>query len=208
MMPTALAYGRRIAGLPFVRMVGLTGALAVRNAGETDDLDYLIVTEPGRVWTARLFVIALVRLAALRGFELCPNYFLSTGALSLDDRSIFTARELAQMVLISGASVYDRLRGANAWADAMLPNAGGPPEPRPRSTDPDKRPGPAERVLGGRAGRRLERWEMDRKIRKFSRGAALSAETAFDDRRVQGHFNRYRMRTLEAFERRKREYGL
>ncbi len=46
----ALTYARWLARLPFVRMVALTGALAVRNAwAEDDDLDYVLVTAAGRV---------------------------------------------------------------------------------------------------------------------------------------------------------------
>ncbi|HUF39260.1 MAG TPA: hypothetical protein VMN57_12115 [Anaerolineales bacterium] len=206
-LPSAVRYGRRIARLPYVRMVGLTGALAAGNARDEEDYDYIIVTAPGRVWTSRLFVLFLVRLAALRGFALCPNYFLSTDALELDDRSIFTARELAQLVPLAGADVYDRLRRLNAWADALLPNAAGSPAPELMLEDPTGQSTTAERLLNGTAGDRLERWEMDRKVRKLSRGG-LSPETAFDAARVQGHFNGYRARTLAEFEKSRKAYRL
>src|SRR5689334_1079757 len=42
--PQALYWGRWLAALPFVRMVALTGALAVRNAADgDDDLDYMLI---------------------------------------------------------------------------------------------------------------------------------------------------------------------
>ena len=72
--PQALRYGQWLACLPFVRMVALTGALAVRNAAaHDDDLDYVLVTAEGRVWLARAFAIVLVRLAQRRGVVVCPN---------------------------------------------------------------------------------------------------------------------------------------
>src|SRR5262245_8327822 len=51
MWEPARRYGVWLAHLPFVRMVALTGALAMRNAhSHDDDFDYLILAVPGRVW--------------------------------------------------------------------------------------------------------------------------------------------------------------
>src|SRR5690606_38349082 len=98
----ARRYGALIGRLPFVRMVALTGALAVDNADEGDDLAYLIVTAPGRVWTVRSMVMALGRIARLRGVTLCPNYLIAESALALPANDYYTARELLQMELIAG----------------------------------------------------------------------------------------------------------
>src|SRR5688572_10172908 len=82
LMPQALRYAVWLSRLPFVRLVALTGALAMRNApDERDDLDYMLVTAPRRVWLARAFSILLVRVVKLRGIVLCPNYVLAESAL-------------------------------------------------------------------------------------------------------------------------------
>jgi hypothetical protein len=57
-----LRYGRAIASLPFVRLVAVTGTLAVNNMELGEDIDYLIVTAPQRVWLARLLAVAFVHL--------------------------------------------------------------------------------------------------------------------------------------------------
>ena len=100
--PLALKYGRWLARLPFVRMVAITGALAVRNAAEDDDdLDYILVTARHRVWITRAFSILVVRLVRLGGIEVCPNYVLAENTLEQTKQDIFMAHEVAQMIPLS-----------------------------------------------------------------------------------------------------------
>lgn len=197
--PAARQFGRIISGMPFVRMVAVTGALSVSNVRGQPDIDYLVVTFPERVWLSRLFVVLIVRLAALRKVNLCPNYFLTTRRLALEDRSIFTAHELMQMVPLSGPKVYGAMRAQNSWADQLLPNAQGSPLPSAcKAVRPWTRRA-AEKLFLGKLGARLDAWEMSRKIIKFENQHALNDETLFDPDTIQGHFNRYRAETLARF---------
>src|SRR5438552_4034147 len=111
--PAALTYARVIAGLPFVRMVAVTGSLAWNNVGDEGDIDYLIVTKPGRLWVCRWLIAALRRAALLDGVRLCPNYLITTRALAFVDRSLYTAYEAARMTPITGLGMYRRLRGGS-----------------------------------------------------------------------------------------------
>jgi hypothetical protein len=196
--------------LPFVRMVAVTGALAVNNAPPGDDIDFLIVTTPGRVWLARAFAVALVRVARLCGAGLCPNYVLSQTALTQDQRNLFVAHDLAQMVPIVGRTVYGEMRAANRWAEAYLPQARLPfhvePELPPRGL---LRVGQRlmEYLLGGPLGDVLESWERRRKLDKFA-GAARTpgAAAQLDAHRVKGHFNDHGPAILRTFEEHLRHY--
>lgn len=203
--PVARRYGALIARLPFVRMVAVTGALAVDNVEPSADIDYLIVTEPGRLWLCRGLVIGLVRLAARRGYVICPNYFLSERALVLDERSLYTAHELVQMVPLAGMGIYQDIRLLNRWSSAYLPNASEPRLVGPVAALP--RPGAqtlAELALRTPLGGRVERWEMRRKIRKLSgqRADRAAVEANFSAECCKGHFEGYGQRMLAAFERR------
>jgi hypothetical protein len=211
--PLALRCGTWLARLPFVRMVALTGALAVRNAADDDDdLDYLLVTEPGRVWLARGFAILLVRFGRLRGVEICPNYVMSASALLQTRQDIFIAHEVVQMVPFYGLSLYAQLRGVNAWVDAYLPNAC---EPFYRETEQElgivwkmvKRA--AEWMLSGRLGDRLEEWEYQRKLRRFARDLQTPHSSArLDEQQVKGHFNDHGNPVLRQYDERLRQHGL
>jgi len=95
--PLARRWAAIIDSLPFVRMVAVTGALAVDNAPAGDDIDYLIVTAPGRVWLARALAVGVVRVASVLGVGLCPNYVLAHSALSQQKRNLFIAHDLARL---------------------------------------------------------------------------------------------------------------
>ena len=213
--PAAVNYGRLIAQIPFVRMVAVTGALAVNNSDDGDDIDYLIVTEPGRLWLCRSLVVSLVKLAARQGVQLCPNYFLSENALALTEQDLFTAHELLQMAPISGSDVYKKMLHLNSWTERFLPNANTPMSIL-YSTPQGYRllSTMAEAVLRLPPSDWVEKWEMDRKIAKFGRRAAASPqrklgenseqpnliEVSFTPNRCKGHFYHHGSRALSAYE--------
>jgi hypothetical protein len=175
----ARPYTRLIAAVPFVRMVGITGSLSMNNVnGPRDDIDLLIVTAPNRVWLARGLVILIVYLARRFGVDLCPNYVMAEHYLRLDEPSLFTAHELAQIVPLDGWATYCRLLESNGWMTAFLPNAA----PRQASVCEKGVAARAaqralEEVLGGRLGDALEQWERERKIPRLRRVAGEQGGT-------------------------------
>lgn len=202
--PLAIRYARLIAELPFVRMVALTGSLAMDNADARSDLDYFVVTAVDRLWLCRALILPLVRWAARRGNVICPNYFLSERALSLEQRDLFMARELAQMTPLFGLDVYERVRELNAWSATFLPNASGPP-PQTLRHSPRQQNGSrlakraAEAMLRTPVGARLDRWEMQRKVRKFKLQYPDQSEASFSPDWCKGHFEGHGQRIMAAF---------
>jgi hypothetical protein len=195
----AVHYGRRMSHLPFVRMVAVTGALAMDNNAD-GDIDYLVITEPGRLWLCRALIVGLVRVAALKGTELCPNYFLSERALVLEERNLFTAHEVTQMVPLAGMATYQHLRDLNRWTDGYLPNASAAPK-RMAAFEPGRRRTRhiVERTLRSRVCSPLERWEMSRKVRKLGTRGNGHAEAAFGPDWCKGHFGDHGQATLARY---------
>jgi len=209
MWPAARRWSRLIGRLPLVRMVAITGALAVDNVDPGDDADLLIVTVAGRVWLCRALVTQAVRAARLGGVELCPNWLLAEDTLELADRSLFAARELAQMVPVAGLPVYRRIRRLNRWSDRYLPNAIGPPV---RCDGGDAEP-PfpsrlAERLALGRVGAAVDRWDRRRKRREILRATPESTEIVLDASQCKGHVDGHGDRIRRAYAVRLRRLGI
>jgi hypothetical protein len=204
--PVAHYYGQIIGRLPFVRMVAVTGSLAVDNVQSSSDIDYLIVTKPGRLWLCRFFVIGLVKWAKRQGYTLCPNYFLSESALVITERNLFAARELAQMVPVWGIQTYHQMRELNRWTDEYLPNAGDSPSEycaaQPEVEPLNKRI--SEHIFGSSPGRWLDTWEMHRKIRKLTRENENTSEADFSPDRCKGHFDGHMQHILDTYHQRLR----
>lgn len=198
----AQRHAARLARLPYIHMLAVTGAMAVGNVEPGADIDFLIVTAPGRLWLCRLMVLAVARLASLQGVELCPNYLVTRRALAFPDRDLYSAHELAHMVPVFGMQTYDQMRRVNGWSARFLPNAAGPP-PLPAGWQVKGPPGfsrPAlERLVGYLPLDWLERWEMQRKIRKLGRGQQGNPEASFGPDWCKGHIHRHSWRARTAY---------
>ena len=192
--PKTLRYGRLIARLPFVRMVAVTGSLAMDNADEGKDVDYMIVTAPNRLWTCRALTLLLARVAKLEGVNLCPNYLVTTNALELKERSLYVAHELAQMIPLSGMKAYREIRRLNAWIYDYLPNALMEPE-MPQGAQREEGDSLVQKILEIRFlfpfVDWLEKWEMNRKIARLTREQSSSVESYFSADVCKGHIDRH-----------------
>ncbi len=198
--PRAARYGAWMGALPFVRMVAVTGSLAVDNAGSGADLDYLVVTRPGRVWFTRSLVILFVRCVSRMGDVVCPNYFLSEESLELSDRSLFAAHEMVQMVPLTGLPVYRRMHAQNGWVREYLPNAEAQYVQLHGQDASSRNVRPLiEQVLRLPPVDWFEKWEMERKVRKYGSLLGNHPEACFSPDRCKGHFDDHGRRIQKAF---------
>lgn len=157
--PDAERYADWLRRIPFVRMVAVSGSLAVGNAEPSSDVDLFCITEGKRLWLVRLFIVALSKMTrlfpAIFPRYLCPNYILASDAMEIHDRNLYTAYEVAQARPLHGKHTHADFLAANQWIHAFLPCA-----PTSTALQMDRTPSaPArvfEAVFGGRMGERLD----------------------------------------------------
>ena len=198
----ALRYGKILGALPFIRMVALTGSLAVMNSSNDADFDYMLVTASGHVWTARAFALLFNRITRLFGHTLCPNLIISENVLKWSRHDLYSARELCQMIPISGLDIYGKLMQANEWVRGFLPNAILQSSETSKTSKKILWQKFLEFPLSGKLGDRIENWEMNRKIVRFSNQEGFGEETVFSADMCQGNFDQHRDSTQRMLEER------
>ncbi|MFT4977330.1 MAG: hypothetical protein ACI8S6_003235 [Myxococcota bacterium] len=120
--PRARRAAAVLARLPFVRGVCITGSLSKSATTPDGDVDFLLLSAPGRVWSLKtLTQLARWPLPEPLRELFCTNYILSTDTLALDARNLFTAVELATAVPMYGPSACAELIEANPWARRFVP---------------------------------------------------------------------------------------
>jgi len=117
--------------VPFVRMIAVTGTLAMQNPEKNSDIDFFVVLEKGRIWTGRLLVTLAVHLLGRRRYgkkiknRICLNYFITTGSLGIKRQELFAANEYSFIYPLFGFSVYEEFGAANIkWIRKYKPNFG------------------------------------------------------------------------------------
>ncbi|HEU4717212.1 MAG TPA: nucleotidyltransferase domain-containing protein [Bacteroidia bacterium] len=119
----ARRYSKLIASFPFVRGVFISGSLSKGTMDPDGDIDYFILTEPGRLWVARTALVAFKKIFLFNSKKyFCVNYFLDTENLSVPDRNLFVATEISFLKPMHGADVFGEFMDANQWTSLFYPN--------------------------------------------------------------------------------------
>lgn len=204
-MPKALRMSSLIARFPFVRAVFLSGSMSKGCLAEDGDIDYFVITEPGRLWIARTLLILYKKIFLLNSRrDFCVNYFLDTDHLTVEDRNLFTATEVTTLIPTYGKGAVEAFFDRNAWAFAMFPAAAVPvgyEVPIGRALQKDRMEG----LLNGTTGQWLDRWCMQltwyRWKRKFNHLDPRTFELALRTRTYvsKHHPRNFQERVLDAY---------
>lgn len=183
MWPWAVRAAEVLDRLPWVSGLMVTGSLSKNSAGPGGDVDFLVLVQPGRVWTLKTTLQAMRRVLPPQARDLfCTNYLLATDCLEIDDRNLYTAIELATAVPLTGRDACVALLEANGWARRFVPGLDWSIE---RAKNLPHRPivGPAQ---AGGIGERVERAALGAWDRYWDRKYGWLAEDVRQQRFKRG----------------------
>lgn len=119
--------------IPWIKLVGISGGLAVDNSEKRDDIDLFLITDKNRIWISRILAVGIFDLLGVRRkFEMTPkqasakfclNTILDEDHLEQGFKDLYTAHEVLQMKLLwARGGIYTKFLSDNNWAFEFLPN--------------------------------------------------------------------------------------
>ena len=213
-LPIARRMARFIGGFPYVRAVFVSGSLSKHCMGPESDVDFFVVTAPGRLWLARTLLIVFKKIFLLNSHKyFCLNYFVDTKHLEIEEKNLFTATESVTLLPMWGCEFYEAFYKANAWAWQRFPHFA----PRPTTDVPAHSRGFIKKILEKMLSGKLGDW-LDQKAMRFTVGfwkrkfqdmKADTFDTALKSRRgiSKHHPLHFQQKVLERYEENLREVG-
>ena len=121
--------------IPTIQLIGISGGLALENAGKDDDVDFFIITQKNTLFMTRFWTIAILEWLKLRrnrtdknpANKICVNFFIDESRLSwsVGKRDLYIAHEIAQMQpIFERNEAYHKFINNNEWIKKLLPNSG------------------------------------------------------------------------------------
>lgn len=122
-MPIAQKRARFIQQFPFVRSVLISGSLSKQYFDKNSDVDFMVITKPGRLWVCRLFLTLYKKIFLLnRRKYFCINYYIDSDSLYIPDENIFAATEIITLLPQTGFTYYNAFMQSNTWVNHFYPN--------------------------------------------------------------------------------------
>ncbi len=112
-----------IARFPFTRAVFISGSLSKNVMPVGGDIDYFIVTHPGRLWICRTLLVIFKKLFLLNSHKyFCVNYFVDENHLEIEEKNLFTATEIVTLLPMYHEGIFRQFHDANRWTASYFPN--------------------------------------------------------------------------------------
>ncbi|OQA51885.1 MAG: hypothetical protein BWY43_00773 [candidate division WS2 bacterium ADurb.Bin280] len=195
--------------VPFLRFAGLNGSVARGEANDQSDIDFLIITKRGRVYTARFFATLLIQMIGLRRHgkavagRICLNCYLSESSLNIKPDSLQSVKKVATsniflISLIESDKFYKKFMQENLWMKELVKKI---PEKkslamsdycqnlseRINRSKPSRPFGLFEPILSGAIGNFVENKLMAYQVSRIKRGKKVGDETLSTKDQIKLH---------------------
>jgi predicted nucleotidyltransferase len=122
-----------LSAIPFVEHISVINSVAMGNADHESDIDFFIVTKPGRLYFVRSFIIVLFKLLGVYknkrqvNMRFCFGFYITSDRLSikellLPDEDPYLVFWLGTITPIFSLKYYEKLVKENRWIYSWLPN--------------------------------------------------------------------------------------
>ncbi|MDP4001309.1 MAG: hypothetical protein Q8P83_03650 [bacterium] len=119
--------------LPFVENLSVINSLVIGNADTESDIDFFVVTRPGKLYFTRSLIIVLFRMLGVYKTrkkirdQFCFGFYVSSDRMSLEkvlikpDDPLF-AFWFASFAPLFGRRIYEEFVSENNWIKSYFPN--------------------------------------------------------------------------------------
>lgn len=114
--------------VPYVRMIGATGSLAMKHGVKGSDWDMLVVLRSGKIWIGRTILTTFLHLIGKRRHgekisnRACLNYFITDDNLEIATKDLFSAHEYRYLVPLLSFPLFQIFELKNRWIRSYKPN--------------------------------------------------------------------------------------
>lgn len=114
--------------IPYLKMIAVSGSLALDNAKEQSDIDLLIVAKHKRIWTVRFLIIFFLHFFGKRRHgkktknRACLNHYITDNSLEIKFPSLYNAQTYAHLVVIleTEPGIFEKFYRANKWISSFI----------------------------------------------------------------------------------------
>src|SRR4030042_1176079 len=115
-----------LAACPFLRGLLVSGSLAFGNTKRQSDIDLLIITEKGRIWTGRTFLSLLLQIIGQRRHDqvienkICLNHYIAQNSLAVSLQNISNAHLYSHLIPLINYQNFWLFQEQNSWIARLL----------------------------------------------------------------------------------------
>ncbi len=120
---TAYRVAKLLQITPFLRMIGVNGSMATGNIKPESDIDFLVITKSGRIWTTRFLVTLLTHFTGKRRYDrkisgrICLNRYQTDKFLEILPHNEYHGQVFSSLVPIFDLEIYKDYQKANLWME-------------------------------------------------------------------------------------------